>query len=184
MKIALLGTGFAQAHAPVYAQRPDVDEVIVFGRTSERLAAIRDQFGFATTTNLDSVISDDDVDLVDIACLPGCTPRMDDHLKTTVVERRQAKCAAHAAAVLFHQLCLHSRVNRGPHRTGRQNRANAAASISKLGNFVMCPLLQFGSTAPCSVRMSCPAIRPRYRQPRPWTPMHSRIGQCCPSCHD
>jgi len=28
MKIALLGTGFGQAHAAVYAQRPDVDEVI------------------------------------------------------------------------------------------------------------------------------------------------------------
>ena len=63
------GTGFGQAHAAVYAQRPDVDEVIVFGRTSEKLAAIRDQFAFATSTNLDSVISDDDVDLVDI-CLP------------------------------------------------------------------------------------------------------------------
>lgn len=33
MKIALLGTGFGQAHAAVYAQRPDVDEVVVFGRT-------------------------------------------------------------------------------------------------------------------------------------------------------
>jgi hypothetical protein len=28
MKIALLGTGFGQAHAAVYAQRPDVDELI------------------------------------------------------------------------------------------------------------------------------------------------------------
>ena len=46
-----------------------MEEVIVFGRTPEKLAAIRDQFGFATTTNLDSVISDDDIDLVDI-CLP------------------------------------------------------------------------------------------------------------------
>jgi shikimate 5-dehydrogenase len=69
MKIALLGTGFGQAHAAAYAQRPDVDEVIVFGRTPEKLAAIRDQFGFATSTNLDGLISNDDVDLVDI-CLP------------------------------------------------------------------------------------------------------------------
>jgi predicted dehydrogenase len=38
MKIALLGTGFGQAHAAVYAQRPDIDEVIVFGRTPEMLA--------------------------------------------------------------------------------------------------------------------------------------------------
>ena len=29
MKIALLGTGFGRAHAAVYAQRADVDEVVV-----------------------------------------------------------------------------------------------------------------------------------------------------------
>jgi predicted dehydrogenase len=69
MKIALLGTGFGQAHAAVYATRPDVDEVVVFGRTPEKLAKISDQFGFATTTELDAVISDPSVDLVDI-CLP------------------------------------------------------------------------------------------------------------------
>jgi predicted dehydrogenase len=69
MKIALLGTGFGQAHAAVYAQRPDVDQVVVFGRTSEKLAKISDQFGFATTTDLGTVITDTSVDLVDI-CLP------------------------------------------------------------------------------------------------------------------
>src|SRR6516164_5771101 len=69
MKIALLGTGFGQAHAAVYAQRPDVDEVVVFGRTPEKLAKISDQFGFATSTDLDAVISDGSVDLVDV-CLP------------------------------------------------------------------------------------------------------------------
>jgi predicted dehydrogenase len=69
MKIALLGTGFGQAHAAVYAQRSDVDEVVVFGRTPEKLAKIGDQFGFATTTDLAAVITDPSVDLVDI-CLP------------------------------------------------------------------------------------------------------------------
>jgi predicted dehydrogenase len=69
MKIALLGTGFGQAHAAVYAQRPDVDEVVVFGRTPAKLAKISGQFGFATTTDLDAVITDPAVDLVDI-CLP------------------------------------------------------------------------------------------------------------------
>ena len=69
MKIALLGTGFGQAHAAVYAQRPDVDEVVVFGRAPEKLAKISEQFGFATTTDLDAVITDPSVDLVDI-CLP------------------------------------------------------------------------------------------------------------------
>lgn len=69
MKIALLGTGFGQAHAAVYADRPDVDEVVVFGRTPQKLAKISDQFGFATTTDLDALITDAAVDLVDI-CLP------------------------------------------------------------------------------------------------------------------
>jgi predicted dehydrogenase len=69
MKIALLGTGFGQAHAAVYARRPDVDEVVVFGRTPEKLAKISGQFGFATSTDLDAVITDPSVDLVDI-CLP------------------------------------------------------------------------------------------------------------------
>jgi predicted dehydrogenase len=69
MKIALLGTGFGQAHAAVYAERPDVDEVVVFGRSLDKLAKISGQFGFATTTGLDAVIADPSVDLVDI-CLP------------------------------------------------------------------------------------------------------------------
>ena len=69
MKIALLGTGFGQAHAAVYAERPDVDEVVVFGRTQQNLAKMGGQFGFATTTDLDAVIADASVDLVDI-CLP------------------------------------------------------------------------------------------------------------------
>jgi predicted dehydrogenase len=40
-----------------------VDEVVVFGRTPEKLAKIGDQFGFATTTNLDAVIGSTAVDL-------------------------------------------------------------------------------------------------------------------------
>jgi predicted dehydrogenase len=69
MKIALLGTGFGQAHAAVYASRPDIDEVVVFGRTPEKLAQLSDRFGFRTTTDLDAALADASVDLVDI-CLP------------------------------------------------------------------------------------------------------------------
>jgi predicted dehydrogenase len=69
MKIALLGTSFGQAHAAVYAQRPDVDEVTVFGRTAAKLAKIGGQFGFATTADLEALLADPSVDLVDI-CLP------------------------------------------------------------------------------------------------------------------
>ena len=69
MKVALLGTGFGRAHAAEYAVRPDVDEVVVFGRTPEKLAEIADQFGYATTTDLAAVLADPSVDLVDV-CLP------------------------------------------------------------------------------------------------------------------
>ncbi len=69
MKIALLGTGFGQAHAAIYAQRADVDQVVVFSRTPGKLARIAGQFGFAASTDLDAVIADPSVDLVDI-CLP------------------------------------------------------------------------------------------------------------------
>ncbi|MGK5551749.1 Gfo/Idh/MocA family protein [Actinomadura kijaniata] len=69
MKVALLGTGFGRAHAAVYHRSPRVDEVVVFGRTPERLEEIAADHGFATTTDLDSVYADPDVDLVDV-CLP------------------------------------------------------------------------------------------------------------------
>ena len=69
MKIALLGTGSGQVHAAVYSQRPDVDEVVVFGRTPEKLAEFGEQFGLATTTDPDALVADPTVDLVDI-CLP------------------------------------------------------------------------------------------------------------------
>ncbi|MBM7169339.1 Gfo/Idh/MocA family oxidoreductase [Streptomyces sp. G44] len=68
MKIALLGTGFGQAHAAVYAARGDVD-VVMFGRDADRTAEVADQFGFASSTDMDAAFEDDSFDLVDI-CLP------------------------------------------------------------------------------------------------------------------
>ncbi|MFD3991530.1 Gfo/Idh/MocA family protein [Streptomyces sp. NPDC058583] len=68
MKIGLLGTGFAIAHAGVYANRPDT-EVVVFGRSPEKLTVFADRFGFATTTDVGDIYADPAVDLVDV-CLP------------------------------------------------------------------------------------------------------------------
>ncbi|GGX75178.1 Gfo/Idh/MocA family protein [Streptomyces hiroshimensis] len=68
MKIGLLGTGFAVAHAGVYAARPDT-EVVVYGRRPEKLAMFAQNFGFTTTTDMDAIYDDPDVDLVDV-CLP------------------------------------------------------------------------------------------------------------------
>ncbi|WP_020667744.1 Gfo/Idh/MocA family protein [Amycolatopsis nigrescens] len=67
MRIALLGTGFGQAHAAVYAAREDV-EVVIFGRDPDKTATVAGQFGFASSTALEQAF-DDDFDLVDI-CLP------------------------------------------------------------------------------------------------------------------
>lgn len=69
IKIALLGTGFGQAHAAVYAERPDVGQVVVFGRTPQKLAKISGRFGFATAADPDAAITEASVDLVDF-CLP------------------------------------------------------------------------------------------------------------------
>ncbi|GAA2104497.1 hypothetical protein GCM10009801_80160 [Streptomyces albiaxialis] len=68
MKIALLGTGFGQAHAAVYAARGDV-EVVMFGRDAEKAATVADRFGFASSTDMDAAFEDDSFDLVDL-CLP------------------------------------------------------------------------------------------------------------------
>ena len=68
MRIALLGTGFGQAHAAVYAARTDV-EVVIFGRHPDKAAEVAGQFGFAACTDIDKAFEDDSFDLVDI-CLP------------------------------------------------------------------------------------------------------------------
>lgn len=67
MKIALLGTGFGQAHAAIYAQREV--EVVMFGRTQAKLEDVRERFGFPITTDLDGLYDDPSIDLIDI-CLP------------------------------------------------------------------------------------------------------------------
>lgn len=69
MKIGLLGTGFGVAHASIYHRHPAVDEVIVFGRTPAKLEKIAADFGFATTSELQTVYDDPSIDLVDV-CLP------------------------------------------------------------------------------------------------------------------
>ncbi|MFD8085346.1 Gfo/Idh/MocA family protein [Kitasatospora sp. NPDC059722] len=68
MRIALLGTGFGQPHAAVYAARGDV-EVVVFGRDREKTAAAAGRFGFEASTDPDRAFEDASFDLVDI-CLP------------------------------------------------------------------------------------------------------------------
>ncbi len=69
MKIGLLGTGFGLAHARIYDRNPDVDEIVVFGRTPAKLEKVARELGVATTTDIDRIYDDPNVDLVDV-CLP------------------------------------------------------------------------------------------------------------------
>lgn len=68
MKVALLGTGFGQAHAAVYARYADI-EVVMFGRDPDKTTAVAAQFGFAASTDMNQAFDDESFDLVDI-CLP------------------------------------------------------------------------------------------------------------------
>jgi len=76
MRVGLLGTGFGLAHAGIYHGHPEVESVIVFGRTASKLDQIAADFGFATTTEIDSIYDDPTIDMVDV-CLP--TPLHADH---------------------------------------------------------------------------------------------------------
>jgi hypothetical protein len=69
MKVGLLGTGLAMAHAHIFHTHPRVSEVVVFGRTPAKLQAFAEEFGYATTTDLSSIYHDPAIELVDI-CLP------------------------------------------------------------------------------------------------------------------
>ena len=77
MRIGLLGTGFGLAHARIYHNHSDVDEVVVFGGTPAKLEKVAAEFGFPTTTDIATIYDDPAIDLVDV-CLP--TPPHADHV--------------------------------------------------------------------------------------------------------
>jgi predicted dehydrogenase len=89
MRIGLLGTGFGVAHASVYHAHPEVDHVVVFGRTQAKLQKIADEFGFITTTDIDAVYNDPEVDLIDV-CLP--TPRHAEHVLRALEAGKHVLC--------------------------------------------------------------------------------------------
>jgi shikimate 5-dehydrogenase len=64
MKVGLLGTGFGIAHAHIYHAHPEVNEVVVFGRTPAKLQAFAEKFGYATTTEVAGIYDDPAIDLV------------------------------------------------------------------------------------------------------------------------
>ena len=69
MKIAILGTGFGKEHAKLFCEEKLVDKIIVWGRNPEKLKEIEKEFNLQTTTNIDDILQDPDIELVDV-CLP------------------------------------------------------------------------------------------------------------------
>ena len=89
MRVGLLGTGFGMAHAGIYHGHPEVESVVVFGRTPSKLDGVATEFGFATTTEIDSIYDDPAIDLVDV-CLP--TPLHADHVIRALDSGKHALC--------------------------------------------------------------------------------------------
>lgn len=89
MKVGLLGTGFGVAHAHIYHGHPGVAGVVVFGRTPEKLEALAAELRVATTTDIDSIYDDPDIDLVDV-CLP--TPLHEDHVIRALEAGKHVLC--------------------------------------------------------------------------------------------
>ena len=69
MKIAILGTGFGKEHTKLFCQEKLVDKIVVWGRNPEKLKEIEQELGVKTTTNMDDILQDPDIELVDV-CLP------------------------------------------------------------------------------------------------------------------
>ncbi|MFF4605138.1 Gfo/Idh/MocA family protein [Streptomyces sp. NPDC001339] len=129
MKIGLLGTGFGRAHAAVYATHPDIDEVVVFGRTPAKLQAVADEFGFATTTDADAIHDDPDIDLVDV-CLP--TPLHADHAVRAMEAGKDVLCELPLATTMEDA----RRVVETQHATGRQAFVDLFARFNPVNEYI------------------------------------------------
>jgi predicted dehydrogenase len=97
MKIGFLGTGFGRAHAAIYRRHPEVAEVVLFGRTAAKLEKVADEYGFATTTNIDTIYDDPAIDLVDV-CVP--TPVHADHVVRALEAGKDVLCELPLASTM------------------------------------------------------------------------------------
>lgn len=97
VRIGLLGTGFGLAHARIYHTHPDVDEVVVFGRTPAKLEKIASELGVPTTTDMDRIYDDPNLDLVDV-CLP--TPLHADHVIRALHAGKHVLCELPLASTM------------------------------------------------------------------------------------
>ncbi|MYT32937.1 MULTISPECIES: Gfo/Idh/MocA family oxidoreductase [unclassified Streptomyces] len=130
MKIGLLGTGFGRAHAAVYAARPDVEKVVVFGRTPAKLQPLAEQFGFETTTDLDDIYGDPDIGLVDV-CLP--TPLHADHAVRAMEAGKDVLCELPLATTMEDA----HRIIQAQRATGRQAFVDLFARFNPVNEYIL-----------------------------------------------
>lgn len=69
IRIGILGSGFGQEHARLLQLHDDVEVAGIFGRNTERLKAIEDEFGIRGVTDSDALFTDPSIDVIDV-CVP------------------------------------------------------------------------------------------------------------------
>jgi len=69
IKVGILGTGFGRNHAELYKKINGFEVVSIFGRNTEKLKNISNELSIKTTSDINEIIENKDIDLIDI-CLP------------------------------------------------------------------------------------------------------------------
>jgi predicted dehydrogenase len=69
VRVGVLGTGFGKSHAELYKKIDGFEIVSIFGRNKDTLKAIGEELSIETTSNIDDVVNNPDIDMLDI-CLP------------------------------------------------------------------------------------------------------------------
>jgi predicted dehydrogenase len=85
IKVGILGSGFGREHARLLQLHDDVDVVGIFGRNTERLKAIEDEFGIRGVTDSNELLQDPSIDVIDV-CVPSAF-----HHKYVIGALRQQK---------------------------------------------------------------------------------------------
>lgn len=85
MNIGILGTGFGSYHICVYSKIDQTQSIKVWGRNDKKLNKLSSDFNAQTTKNMDDIITDKNIDLIDI-CLPS-----DLHKKYAILAMQNGK---------------------------------------------------------------------------------------------
>ncbi|MEC0090207.1 Gfo/Idh/MocA family protein [Paenibacillus macquariensis] len=69
IKVGILGTGFGKHHAELYKKINGFELIAIYGRDEVKLGEIGERFNIKTTTIINEIIQNSEIDLIDI-CLP------------------------------------------------------------------------------------------------------------------